>query len=110
MGNLLRKHPKSSHILDEATDGGDGWTREVSFGAEAKQGRKDLVFSEIGMLFSNASNFFKNERVPYSFPFGFRGSFLFGECVDLLSAFKEVFLPQEESSSLGVRECFECGV
>ena len=110
MGNLLWKHPESSHILDETTDGGYGWTGEVSFGAKTKQGREDLVFSEIGMLFSNASDLSKNERVPYSFPFGFRGSFLFGKCVDLFSAFKEVFLPEKEGSSLGFWESLECGV
>lgn len=110
MGNLLREPSESSHIVDESSDGGDGGTGEISFGAERKKEREDLVFSEIGMRFSNASNFFKNERVPYSFSFGFRSSFLFGESVNLFPAFIKVLLPEEESSPLGFWERFEGGV
>lgn len=63
MGNLLRKQSESSHILDESPNGGGGWTGKVSFGTERKKERENLLFSKIGMFFSNASNFFKNGSI-----------------------------------------------
>lgn len=110
MGNLLREPSKSSHIFDESPDGGGGGTGEISFGAKTKEWWKNLVLSEIGMFFSNSSNFFKNESIPETFSFGFWSSLLFGESVDLLSAFEEVLLPEKEGSPLGFRKSFESGV
>jgi len=109
MGNLLRKHSKSSHIFDESPDSGDGRTNKVSFGTERKKKRENLLLSKIGMRFSKASNFFENEIVPEAFSFGFWSPLLFREGVDLLSSFKEVFLPEKEGSSLRFWKRFEGG-
>src|SRR3989338_1979303 len=65
MRHLLGKHAKTSKILDDSSDGGNGRACESMFSAVCEELGIYLVFPEIGMFEAKSFDFSNDSLIPF---------------------------------------------
>lgn len=109
-GHLLRCDSETTHIMYETTNRRDAWySIDAIRVTEVMDEWVELVFPKVWVFFPEPPEFIEDTDIPRTSTLGLWRTFLWVECLNLLSPFFKFLLPVPEGT-FGYPKCMECAL